>query len=52
MKITRLQAENFKRIIALDVRPDGSIVNIAGKNAQGKSSTLDAIEAALAKEDS
>lgn len=47
MKITRLQAENFKKIVAIDVRPDGAIFNVTGKNAQGKSSTLDAIQAAL-----
>lgn len=48
MKITRLQAENFKIIKAIDIRPgDGPIVPIRGKNAQGKSSTLDAIQAAL-----
>lgn len=52
MKITRLQAENFKKIIAIDVRPDGAVFNVAGKNAAGKSSTLDAIQAALGGKDS
>jgi hypothetical protein len=47
--ITRLQAEQFKRITAIDIRPGTSagIVAIRGRNAQGKSSTLDAIMAAL-----
>lgn len=47
MKITRIQVENFKKVIAIDVHPSGAIFNVAGKNAQGKSSTLDAIQAAL-----
>ena len=47
MKITRISVENFKKIVAIDVHPTGAIFNVAGKNAQGKSSTLDAIQAAL-----
>lgn len=49
LKIIRLTAENFKRIVAVEIEPtpDGSIVVIAGKNAQGKSSVLDAIMAVL-----
>jgi recombinational DNA repair ATPase RecF len=49
MHITRLQAENFKKLVAIDIRPGtgAGIVPIRGKNAQGKSSTLDAIQAAL-----
>lgn len=49
MHITRLQAENFKKLVAIDIVPGtgAGIVPIRGKNAQGKSSTLDAIQAAL-----
>lgn len=47
MKIIELKAENFKRISALTIKPDGSAVVIGGANGAGKSSTLDAIEAAL-----
>lgn len=48
MKITRLQAENFKKLRAIEIVPgDGPVVGIRGKNAQGKSSVLDAIQAAL-----
>ena len=47
MRITKLQAENFKRLTAVTITPDGSVVTIAGRNGAGKSSTLDAIEAAL-----
>jgi len=46
--ITRLEAENFKRLTAVQITPDGSaMVVVGGKNGAGKTSTLDAIEAAL-----
>lgn len=48
MKITALEIENFKRLRAVSINPEGSTVVIAGANAQGKSSVLDAIWAALA----
>lgn len=48
MHIVQLEAEAFKRLIAVSITPDGSLVEITGKNGQGKSSTLDAIMAALA----
>jgi DNA repair ATPase RecN len=48
MRITRFTAENFKRIKAIDITPDEHTVVIAGRNAQGKSSVLDGIMAALA----
>ena len=47
MNIVRLEAENFKRLKAVSITPKGAIVPISGKNAQGKSSVLDAIWAAL-----
>jgi DNA repair exonuclease SbcCD ATPase subunit len=50
MKIISLQAENFKRIRAVEIRPDGNFVQITGKNKQGKSSVLDAILAGLGGE--
>lgn len=46
-KITRLQADNFKKLSVIDIRPGSGVVPIRGRNAQGKSSTLDAIQAAL-----
>ncbi len=46
-KILRLQSENVKRLVAVDIRPDGSVVLLGGKNAAGKSSTLDSIMYAL-----
>lgn len=48
MKIIRLSAENFKRLSAVEITPTGNLVEIAGKNGQGKSSILDAIWVALA----
>lgn len=43
MKIIQLTAENVKRLIAVEIRPDGNLVQITGKNGQGKTSVLDAI---------
>lgn len=47
MKIVQLQAENVKRLKAVTITPDGNIVEITGRNGQGKSSVLDAIWWAL-----
>lgn len=47
MKIIRLQSENFKRLQAVDITPDGDLVAIGGDNAEGKTSVLDSIFAAL-----
>jgi DNA repair exonuclease SbcCD ATPase subunit len=43
MKIVELRAENVKRLQAVEIKPDGSLVVIGGKNGAGKSSVLDAI---------
>jgi AAA domain-containing protein len=48
MKILRLEAENVKRLHAVDITPTGDIVEISGNNANGKTSVLDAIWWALA----
>jgi DNA repair exonuclease SbcCD ATPase subunit len=42
-----LEAENIKRLKAVTIRPDGSLIEITGRNGQGKSSLLDAIWWAL-----
>jgi len=47
VKIVKLQAENFKRLKAVEVDPDGFVQIIGGNNSQGKSSLLDAIFLAL-----
>jgi DNA repair exonuclease SbcCD ATPase subunit len=52
MKIVSLETENVKRLKAVRIEPDGTMVVIGGKNAQGKSSVLDSIEMALGGKDS
>jgi recombinational DNA repair ATPase RecF len=47
MKIIEFKAERFKRLSAVEIVPDGDVVVISGRNAQGKSSVLDAIWLAL-----
>lgn len=51
MKIIELRAENFKRLSAVTIRPDGSLVQITGKNGHGKTSVLDSLWAAFAGKD-
>jgi hypothetical protein len=48
VKIIKLVAERVKRLSAVEITPEGHIVEIAGKNAQGKTSVLDSIWYALA----
>ncbi len=53
MKITELRAENVKRLKAVHITPNGeAAVILGGRNEQGKTSVLDAIEMALAGSDS
>lgn len=47
MKILSLQAENVKRLRAIEIEPDGSMVIVGGRNGAGKSSVLDSIAYAL-----
>lgn len=46
-RILSFRAENIKRLSVVSITPDGNIVEISGKNGQGKSSVLDAIWWAL-----
>lgn len=46
-KILRLQAENVKRLTAIDITPAGACVVVGGRNGSGKSSTLDSIAMAI-----
>jgi hypothetical protein len=48
MKIVSLTAENVKRLQAVFIKPNGNLVEITGKNGQGKTSVLDAIWWAIA----
>lgn len=47
LRIVSLTAENVKRLRAVEITPTGDVVTITGRNAQGKSSVLDAIWLAL-----
>lgn len=47
LKIVQFTAENVKRLKAVEITPDGNLVQITGRNAQGKTSILDAIWLAL-----
>ncbi len=47
MRILNLQAENVKRIVAVDITPSENTVVISGQNGAGKSSVLDCILWAL-----
>ena len=47
MHILELIAENYKRLRVVEITPKGRVVQITGKNGQGKTSVLDAIWGAL-----
>lgn len=47
MRIIKLQADNFMRLVAVNITPDGNLVRVTGKNGSGKTSCLNAIVAAL-----
>lgn len=44
MRLVSLEAENVKRLKAVRITPQGNMVRIVGRNAQGKTSVLDSIE--------
>lgn len=50
MRIVQMEAENVKRLRAVRITPHGAVVPITGRNAQGKTSVLDAIAMALGGE--
>lgn len=47
MKILKLVSENVKKLTVVSITPDGNLVQITGKNGQGKTSVLDSIWWAL-----
>lgn len=47
MKIIKLEAENFKRLKAIEISPEGNTIVISGANTEGKTSVLDSIWVAL-----
>ena len=46
-RLVELQCTNFKAIKAVAIRTDRTVIQVAGRNAQGKSSLLDAVAAAI-----
>lgn len=46
-KIVELHIENLRKISAVDITPETSVVKVEGKNSQGKSTILDCIDMAL-----
>lgn len=51
MRIISFLAENFMRLSVVQITPEGNLIQITGANGQGKTSTLDAIWAALGGKD-
>lgn len=47
MKITRLQASNVLRLVAIDIAPEGHLITVGGANGSGKTSTMNSIAMAL-----
>jgi DNA repair exonuclease SbcCD ATPase subunit len=47
MKILKLTAENIKKLVAVEITPEGNVIKITGKNGAGKTSVLDVIQFAL-----
>jgi hypothetical protein len=43
MRVLKLLSENIKRISVVQITPEGNLVQITGKNEEGKSSVLDSI---------
>jgi recombinational DNA repair ATPase RecF len=48
MRIVKLQAENVKRLVCVEIEPSGNLIVVGGKNGNGKTSLLDSIMMALA----
>lgn len=51
MRIVKLEASNVKRLVAVEITPDGNVIVIGGRNGAGKSSVLDSIAYALGGKD-
>jgi len=46
-KLTRLEVENYKRLVAIDIQLGNQVTEISGRNGAGKSSTIDAVSVLL-----
>lgn len=51
LRIIDFRAENLMRLRAVHIRPDGTVVNITGRNDQGKTSAIRSIAWALGGKD-
>src|SRR3990172_2313145 len=51
LRIVKLEAANVKRLTAVEITPDGSLIVVGGKNGAGKTSVLDSIAMALGGKD-
>jgi energy-coupling factor transporter ATP-binding protein EcfA2 len=47
VKVTQFAAKNYKRLRYVEMKPEGELVIVGGRNAQGKTSALDALADAL-----
>jgi len=47
MKILKLSANNFMRLVAVEIEPTGNVVKITGVNGSGKTSVINSIVAAM-----
>lgn len=47
LRILSLDVENVLRVVAVHIKPDGRVVELTGRNRQGKSSVIDALWMAL-----
>ncbi len=50
-RLLELRADNFKKLKAVAVKIDGTVLKISGRNESGKSSILDAVAAAIGGKD-
>ncbi len=47
LRVMRLTATNFKKLVLVEITPKGAIVKVKGENGAGKSAVLDALFAAI-----
>lgn len=50
LRIISVQVENLLRVVAVYIEPNGKLIELSGRNRQGKSSTLESIWMALGGE--
>lgn len=51
IRVTRLEAENFMKLVAVDIKFDGRVTEFAGKNGVGKTTLFVAIKCSLEGKD-